>query len=251
MAPSQQPDLHSPLKHLRITSRFGMRIHPIRRTRRLHKGVDLRAPTGTPVYAAADGAVEAAGRQGGYGNAVLIDHGGGWKTRYAHLDSVRVQAGAPVAAGKPIGRAGNTGLSKGPHLHFELLHNGRPIDPMPYLQAAAKPNRAASVAAAAKTILERRGYTDAQGTRSYRGHSYNFDKEGSRLTVSEPGGRGAILEVDGGRVLTDRVTARDATILGEVRRRLLAPPAPERQPSRVPLAVPDRPRPQALEHQPE
>jgi len=99
----------------------------------VHTGIDLRAAWGEPVAAAAAGRVIFAGPYGGYGNAVIIDHGGGMSTLYAHLSSIAVGYGETVTAGQTIGRVGSTGLSTGPHLHFEVRIDGQPVDPMPYL----------------------------------------------------------------------------------------------------------------------
>ncbi len=116
-----------------ITSGYGYRTHPIFGGRRLHAGMDLRAPTGTPILAAAAGTVVAAGYRGGYGNAVVIDHGGSLATLYAHQSRLAVSAGEQVARGQVVGAAGTTGNSTGPHLHFEVRVEGTPVDPANYL----------------------------------------------------------------------------------------------------------------------
>ena len=113
-----------------ITSGFGMRFHPILRRSRLHAGVDFGASTGTPVHAAAPGEVVAATRMRGFGNVVIIDHGGGISTVYAHLSRIRVASGARVARGKTIGAVGMTGLATGPHLHWEFHVGARAVNPM-------------------------------------------------------------------------------------------------------------------------
>jgi len=115
-----------------ITSRFGMRFHPILRRTRLHAGVDYGAPHGTPIMAAADGVVISASYSGGYGNRVIIDHGGGISTTYAHCSRMFVRAGQSVKRGERIAAVGSTGLSTGPHLHFEVRVNGRPVNPLGY-----------------------------------------------------------------------------------------------------------------------
>jgi murein DD-endopeptidase MepM/ murein hydrolase activator NlpD len=117
----------------RISSRFGMRVHPITGRQRMHSGMDIAAPTGTPVRAAAGGVVSFAGSRGGYGNTVIIDHPDGTQTLYAHKHTLGVQAGESVRAGQAIGTVGSTGQSTGPHLHFEVRRNGEPLDPAPLL----------------------------------------------------------------------------------------------------------------------
>lgn len=113
-----------------LTSPFGIRVHPIFRIRRLHTGVDIAAAWGSPVYAAAPGRVIYTGWFGGYGKIVLIDHGGGVSTLYGHLSAILVAPGSQVARGALIGRVGSTGYSTGPHLHFEVRLNGRPVNPL-------------------------------------------------------------------------------------------------------------------------
>jgi murein DD-endopeptidase MepM/ murein hydrolase activator NlpD len=116
-----------------ITSGFGYRVHPILGTRRLHTGVDMSAGSGTPIRAAAAGRVILAAYYGGYGNAVIIDHGGGISTLYAHQSRIGVSKGTQVGAGDTIGFVGSTGFSTGPHLHFEVRQNGSPVNPSSYL----------------------------------------------------------------------------------------------------------------------
>ncbi len=113
----------------RITSGFGMRRHPILGFARLHAGMDFGAPWGAPIYAVNDGAVSFAGYSGGHGNLVKLDHGGGVGTGYAHMSRIAVSPGERVRKGQVIGYVGSTGLSTGPHLHYELYHNGRPVNP--------------------------------------------------------------------------------------------------------------------------
>ena len=113
----------------RMTSGFGMRRHPILGYLRMHSGVDYAAGYGTPIYAASDGVVSYAGRHGGHGNYVRIEHGGGSGTGYAHMSRIAIDRGARVSAGQVIGYVGSTGLSTGPHLHFEVYRNNRPVDP--------------------------------------------------------------------------------------------------------------------------
>ncbi len=122
----------APLDHLRITSGFGMRRHPILGFSRMHQGVDFAAPQGAPVLAAADGLVIQAGRAGGYGNLLRIRHAGGWATAYAHLMafSPAIAPGARVLKGEVVGFVGRSGLATGPHLHYEVSLNGVRLDPL-------------------------------------------------------------------------------------------------------------------------
>ncbi|HEY4024943.1 MAG TPA: M23 family metallopeptidase [Candidatus Dormibacteraeota bacterium] len=102
-----------------------------------HSGVDMAAPAGTAVHAAAAGRARVAWSPGGYGRFVILDHGAGISTLYAHLESTGLLSGDDVQAGAEIGRVGSTGLSTGPHLHFEVRRDGRPADPTPWLPASA------------------------------------------------------------------------------------------------------------------
>ena len=117
-----------------ISSYYGWRVHPIFGTRRMHTGIDLAAIAGTPIYAAEAGRVIIAGLRGGYGNTVVIDHGGGLSTLYAHQSRITVSVGENVAAGERIGFVGCTGYCTGDHLHFEVHINGKHTDPLPYLR---------------------------------------------------------------------------------------------------------------------
>jgi murein DD-endopeptidase MepM/ murein hydrolase activator NlpD len=110
-----------------VTSPFGMRWG------RMHEGIDISVPEGTPIHAAASGRVILAAYTGGYGNYTCIDHGGGLSTCYAHQSSFAVSSGQSVQQGQVIGYSGNTGSSTGPHLHFEVRVNGAAVDPMGYL----------------------------------------------------------------------------------------------------------------------
>jgi len=115
------------------TSSYGYRRDPFTRRRKLHKGVDYRAPRGTPVFAAGPGVVRIARRKSGYGRVIMLDHGAGVETRYAHLQSIEVDAGERVSAGARIGSVGSTGRATGPHLHFELRIDGDAHDPQEVL----------------------------------------------------------------------------------------------------------------------
>jgi len=116
--------------HGRMTSGFGNRFHPILGYVRFHDGVDLAASAGTPIVAAADGRVIGAGWRGGYGQQVQIAHAGGVDTLYGHMSRIAARAGELVRKGQVIGYVGSTGLSTGPHLHFEVTKDGRPVNPM-------------------------------------------------------------------------------------------------------------------------
>jgi len=113
-----------------ITSRFGYRYHPVLHYQRLHSGIDIGAGAGSPVYAAGAGEVFFASWRGGYGQCIIILHGGGISTLYGHLSQIRVRAGQSVRRGQHIGAVGSTGLSTGPHLHFEVRRNGAPVNPL-------------------------------------------------------------------------------------------------------------------------
>jgi len=113
-----------------LSSKFGWRQDPLTGEARFHHGVDIAVAYGHDVKAAADGVVSFAGVQNGYGNTVVIDHEGGKQTRYAHLSQELVRAGDVVSEGQVLGKSGNSGRSTGPHLHFEMLVNGRPVDPV-------------------------------------------------------------------------------------------------------------------------
>jgi murein DD-endopeptidase MepM/ murein hydrolase activator NlpD len=116
-----------------ITSEFGWRIHPVLGTERFHSGMDFGADYGAPITAAGPGIVIMADWYGGYGNAVILDHGNGITTLYGHGSELLVQAGQAVTLGQPIATVGSTGLSTGPHLHFEVRQDGDPVDPRNYL----------------------------------------------------------------------------------------------------------------------
>lgn len=116
----------------RFASGYGMRVHPIYKVPKMHTGCDLTAPRGTPVYATGDGVVERSGWGSGYGKVVDIDHGYGYKTRYAHLSKLNCRKGQKIKRGQLIGFVGSTGLSQAPHLHYEVHHKGRPVNPINY-----------------------------------------------------------------------------------------------------------------------
>jgi murein DD-endopeptidase MepM/ murein hydrolase activator NlpD len=134
--------MRSPLSFTRITSGFSLaRFHPFLQTWRAHKGVDFAAPTGTPVHAAGDGKVASAGRQNGYGNAVVLQHGATYSTVYAHLSrfAAGIKPGARVAQADVIGYVGQTGWATGPHLHYEFRVNNEQRNPMTIALPTAQP----------------------------------------------------------------------------------------------------------------
>lgn len=118
----------------RISSPFGNRVHPIFGTVKMHTGVDIAAPSGASIVAATDGVVQHSGVLGGYGNVVIIDHGDGIATLYAHNSQLLVKEGQSVKRGQVIAKAGSTGYSTGPHLHFEVRKNGSYVNPVPWIQ---------------------------------------------------------------------------------------------------------------------
>jgi murein DD-endopeptidase MepM/ murein hydrolase activator NlpD len=129
--PAIQPISNKTLDH--VASGFGYRIDPIYKTPKMHTGLDFAAPIGTPVYATANGRVsEAAYEPGGYGNHVIINHGYGYETLYAHLVKLKVKKGEKVKRGQVIGWVGSTGKSTGPHCHYEVIRNKHKINPVHY-----------------------------------------------------------------------------------------------------------------------
>lgn len=128
--PSMQP-----VDKLTFTSNFGVRSDPFRGTAAMHAGVDIPGAMGTPIYATADGIVSHAGRQGGYGNLVEINHGRGIETRYGHLSKILVADNTRVRRGQMIGLMGSTGRSTGSHLHYEVRVDGKAVNPIPFLQS--------------------------------------------------------------------------------------------------------------------
>ena len=129
--PAIQPVNNKDLR--RLSSYFGYRTDPYYKVRKFHEGVDFSAPTGTEIYTTGDGVVTKSNRSRyGYGNQVIIDHGFGYKTMYAHLQSTKVRTGQRVKRGQTIGTVGSTGKSTAPHLHYEVWKNGKPVNPINY-----------------------------------------------------------------------------------------------------------------------
>ncbi len=136
MDAAQEPGVLFPVAG-HLSSSFGWRQDPIQGNVRFHGGVDFKAAYGQPVSTVEAGRVTFAGQQGGYGLTVVVDHGGGVATRYAHLSQLSVTSGEEIADGQPIGRVGSSGRSTGPHLHFEVVRNGQQIDPVGAAQRVA------------------------------------------------------------------------------------------------------------------
>ncbi len=122
-----------PVERLSLTSNFGVRSDPFNGGARMHKGIDIPGPVGTPVYATADGIVSRAGWASGYGNLVQISHGGGLETRYGHMSKLIAAPNSYVHRGQLIGLMGSTGRSTGSHLHYEVRVDGQAINPMPFV----------------------------------------------------------------------------------------------------------------------
>ncbi len=118
-----------PLMGPRVSSDFGSRVHPVRKVVKHHHGVDLAAPQGSPIRAIASGLVVFADPHGGYGNLVVVQHSDGITSHYGHCDTIRVKPGQRVVSGEIIATVGSTGISTGPHLHFEIRTDGTPQDP--------------------------------------------------------------------------------------------------------------------------
>ncbi|WP_165948036.1 M23 family metallopeptidase [Burkholderia pyrrocinia] len=162
--PLGAPMFAMPVNGARISSHFGPRVHPISGVRHVHSGMDLAAPTGTPVSAAAAGVVGHIGTEsGGYGKYVVVRHAGGYSTYYAHLSAYEaaLRVGARVERGQRLGAVGSTGSATGPHLHFEVRTNNRPTNPLAFLRESGVPALASTdrdafvkVAAAARSRLE-------------------------------------------------------------------------------------------------
>ena len=144
--------LASPLEFTRVSSGYGIRVHPITRDKKAHKGIDYAAPTGTPIRTVGDGVVEFAGMQRGYGNVIEIKHRADMTTVFAHLSRIGVKKGQKVEQGDIIGAVGTTGFSTGPHLHFEFRVDGEHKDP---LTLVAEGGGAAPLSAAAKPVFDK------------------------------------------------------------------------------------------------
>lgn len=145
--PAIQP-VDSRKGHLGVSG-FGTRIHPVYKIRKMHAGIDFAAPVGTPIYATGNGRVEAAGTEGGYGRRVIIDHGYSYKTLYGHMSRFAVRAGQRVKRGDLIGYVGNTGISTGPHVHYEVHKNNKPVNPINFIYNDLTPTEYVAILEAA------------------------------------------------------------------------------------------------------
>lgn len=139
-------------KGMSLLSGFGMRIHPVYKVPRMHNGIDFTAPRGTSIQATGNGKVVKAGRAGGYGMRVVIDHGYGYQTVYAHMSRIDVKVGEEVTRGQSIGLVGNTGTSTAPHCHYEVHLDGRPINPVQFVTDGLSPEEYQHLVEAAETI---------------------------------------------------------------------------------------------------
>ena len=125
-------ELYWPINSKRITSEFGMRMHPVLRTEKVHRGVDIAVEEGEDVYSGVKGVVTYSGERGNYGNMIELERNDGLKVRYAHLSKINVSIGQLVNEGEKIGESGNTGMSTGPHLHYEVLIEEIPVNPLKF-----------------------------------------------------------------------------------------------------------------------
>lgn len=124
----------------RLSAGWGWRIHPLYKVMKFHEGIDFAAPRGTPIYATGNGVVKSISKSNtGYGNQVLIDHGFGFMTRYAHMQAIKVAVGQKVKRGECIGTVGNTGCSSGPHIHYEVIKHGKKVNPIYYIFGGLTP----------------------------------------------------------------------------------------------------------------
>ncbi len=127
-------------------SGFGMRIHPIHRVRKMHKGIDFAARRGTPIYASGDGTISRVQKaRGGFGNNVIVNHGYGYETLYAHMSKMLVKPGQKIKKGQKIGLVGSTGSSTAPHLHYEVHYKGQAVNPIDFCQDGLKPSEYAEL----------------------------------------------------------------------------------------------------------
>jgi murein DD-endopeptidase MepM/ murein hydrolase activator NlpD len=201
--PSVIPDLTilttQPIPEV-LSSGYGWRDDPIRHTWKFHGGTDFPSEPGTPVDVAGDGVVSFAGRQRGYGNVIYVDHGGGVITLYGHLRRIETKQGATVTAGERIGQVGSTGRATGPHLHFEVRLDGRPVDPILAMHVAGLERTApslghlASFGLAPEIQQHARAFSDRHSTRSDSRADSRSDSRGDSRTARR--GRGKRAQVN-------------------------------------------------------
>ena len=133
-------------------SGFGSRIHPIYKIKKSHMGMDFAAPTGTPIYATGNGIIRETGKERGYGNMVKIDHDYGYETLYGHMSKINVKKGQKIKRGEVIGYVGNTGISTGPHLHYEVIKDNRPVNPINFFYNDLSPSEYLAMTKAASQV---------------------------------------------------------------------------------------------------
>lgn len=127
--------------YLRLLSGYGMRMHPVHKVQKMHRGLDFPAPTGTPVVATGEGrVVKVSSSRSGYGRCVVIDHGFGYESLYAHLDEITVKKGDEVTRGQHLGTVGRTGTATAPHVHYEVRYNNRPVNPISFCMDGLSPD---------------------------------------------------------------------------------------------------------------
>lgn len=139
-------------KDLRLLSGFGPRLHPVFKVMRMHNGIDFTAKSGTPIIATGDGTVHRAERAGGFGNLVVIRHGNGYETYYAHMSKINVKKGDKVERGQVIGLVGSTGTSTAPHCHYEVHFHGKPVNPLSFVMDGLTPAEYKALTEAAETV---------------------------------------------------------------------------------------------------
>lgn len=139
-------------KDLRLLSGFGPRLHPVFKVMRMHNGIDFTAKSGTPIIATGDGVIDRAEHAGGFGNLVVIRHGNGYETYYAHMSKINVRKGEKVERGQVIGLVGSTGTSTAPHCHYEVHYRGQPVNPLSFVMDGLTPAEYKALTEAAETV---------------------------------------------------------------------------------------------------
>lgn len=139
-------------RDLSLLSGFGPRLHPVFKVMRMHNGIDFSAKIGTPIIASGDGKVTRAGRAGGFGNLVVIEHGNGYETYYGHMSKIEVKVGDDVERGQQIGQVGSTGTSTAPHCHYEVHFHGKPVNPLSFVMDGLSPAEYQALTTAAETV---------------------------------------------------------------------------------------------------